>query len=155
MFKAAVMIAAAVPAFAFATHASAQGVAGVWETQVPTRMTINNGEQEGTDFATVTFTVELRGDSAFATSKRGPVDGLPEAPASKLKGTFKDGVLTLVSEPREAKRSINGEESTVTTQATYTLKLEGEALNGQITMTSSDDNMQIPARDVKFTRRKA
>lgn len=152
--RAAVMIAAVVPAFAFASQASAQGVAGVWETQMPTRVSVENGTSTGSNFATLTFTVELRGDSAFATSKRGPVEGMPDAPERKFKGTYKDGVLTLVGEPTQAKTNMNGEESTVTMVTTYTLKVEGDVLSGQQTATSSNENMEFQPRDVKFTRKK-
>ena len=144
----------AVPVLAFAAPASAQSPAGTWETEVPTRVEVQNGEPIGTNPVKVTITLEQKGDSVIGTWERGPMEGLPSAPLRKLKGILKGTQLTLQAEPTTAKIQ-RGDEDPYEVQmvTTYTLTVAPAELKGTESSTSTDGSIQSPER--AFTAKRA
>lgn len=153
--RATALVAAAIPALMFAKPVSAQSIVGVWESSLPTRISNEGGTETPSNFVTVTMTIEQRGDSIFATSLRGPAEGLPPATSRTFKGTFRDGTATLVSPPTQAKMNRDGEESTIEMITTFVLKLQGDELVGSQSASSTDGSVESQSRDFKATRKKA
>ena len=153
--RAAAFIAAAAPSFALAAPASAQSPAGVWETEVPTRVEVQNGEPIGTNPVKVTIKLEQKGDSVVGTWERGPMEGLPSSPVRKLKGVLKGTQLTLQSEPTTAKIQ-RGDEDPFEVQmvTTYTLTVAAAELKGTESSMSTDGAIQSPERAFSAKRPK-
>lgn len=154
--RAAALIAAAAPAIALAAPASAQSPAGVWETEVPTRVEVQNGEPVGSNPVKVMIKLEQKGDSVIGTWERGPMEGLPSAPVRKLKGVLKGTQLTLQSEPTTAKIQ-RGDDDPYEVQmvTTYVLTVTADELKGTESSMSTDGGIQSPERAFSAKRQHA
>jgi hypothetical protein len=155
MIRAAVLATAAIPVLLFATPVHAQTLAGAWESSVATRVSNEGGVETPSAFVPVAIRIDQKGDSLFATWQRGAAEGMPAGATRNLKGSIKDGVITLVSEPAESRINRNGEESIIKMVMTLSLKVQNDELVGTMTNAATDGSMDAMSREFKATRKKA
>lgn len=144
--KSAFVCALALSAFAV-TGASAQKVEGTYSFTQKVRTEVGADAVE----VPAQLIVTVKGDSASATWLVS-VPGREPRPLS-LRGTVKGNTLTLTSDVQQAKLSGgSGDERTLEVTHTYVLTVSGDEISGEITSTSNDDNVQLPARPLKGKR---
>ena len=144
--KSAMICALALVAVA-ATGVSAQKIEGTYEFQQKVRTSM---ESEPIDVV-AKLTVTLKGDTAIGSW----VVAFPgrEPKPVELKGTVKGNTLTLLTGTQQAKLSGgSGEERTIDVTSTYVLTISGDEISGEITSSSSDENVQLPSRPLKGKR---
>lgn len=147
------LIAAAF-AMAFEPQAiRAQGIAGVWATEVPTSVRNENGVEVVEATRTAHITITIRDDSARAVWRFTPSAEVPHPEARTLTGTFRDGRLVLTDTARAYMRTSGmGGQREIRLIQTYDLRLDGDTLRGQVWGRSEDGAMTTPRRDFVATR---
>jgi hypothetical protein len=155
--RAAVTAAAALATLAVTEPAAAQqdgGVAGTWRIEVERMVRNSNGQESTGEKVIVHLTMEARGDSVFGTWQvvEPAMDPMPRA--RQLKGTFADGVLTLVGEVSEARIMGPDGETRLPMRTTYSLKLDGDTLAGTQQSAAMDGSRTMPARPITAKRLK-
>ena len=122
---------------------SAQGISGTWFTEFERQMRNQDGVVSGGDKIKAKITLAQKGDSLIGTWEIVPASGQPTPPARPLRGAFRDGKGTLVSE-FDARRNINGEESVAKVTVIYDFTVSGDKLEGTSKTRSSDMEMPSP-----------
>lgn len=122
--------------------ADAQTVAGKWTANFPMRVRMQNGMPSAEQQGVALVTLEQKGDSVFGTWA---VQNTPApVPPRQLKGTLRNGQLSLESSPTEAKINMNGNESTVSMRTYYEGTVSGDAIDGTIHSKSEDGTIESP-----------
>lgn len=138
-------------ALTVAAPLSAQGIDGTWFTEFERQVRNQDGVVSGGDKTKAKITLQQKGDSLIGTWEIVPAAGQPTPPARTVRGAFKDGRGTLVSE-FEARRNINGEESVAKITVTYDFTVSGDRLEGTSKTRSPD--MEMPPRPFSAWREK-
>ena len=136
--------------------ADAQDLAGKWTASYPQRVRMTNGVAEGQDLGTAILELEIKGDSIFGTwhAQNTPMPSTPRT----IAGTIKDGKLSFVAEPMEARirRSFNGggdgEETPIKMVTYYEGTLKDGVIEGTYYSKTTDSSIETPP--VKWTAKR-
>lgn len=132
--------------------AKAQSLTGKWTAEYPAAIRNTNGQQSA-EMGTALVTIEQKGDSITGTwhAQNTPRPSQPR----RIVGTFKDGQLSFVGEPVEARIRRGGEEGeqVVMMRSFFEAKLEGDSLVG--TMHSKSEDGTISSQSLKWSAKRA
>lgn len=127
-----------------AGNGRAQSIAGKWDVTYPARIQNANGEMTA-DTGHATLTIEQKGDSVFGTwlaarMASAPAD-MPAPQPRTIIGTFKNGTLSFVASPVEARIRRGGDEERVLMRSYYDGTLKDDAFTGTSVAKSEDESI--------------
>ena len=123
-----------------------QDVDGTWITEVPVRMSNENGQERVEETAVVTITLARHGEAIRGTWQLTSPEGSPMPAPRALNGALRDGRLTLVDTTEAFIRRDDGPTMAVQMVNTIELSVEGDALTGWQSARSLDGEIETPRR---------
>lgn len=131
----------------------AQSVAGEWTTEVPVRVSSENGVERVEETRTARITITQQGDGVRAVWRMegGPGEDAPRP--RTLSGTLRDDRLMLTDTVRAYVRSqLEAEAREVLMIHTYELRLDGDTLRGHVRGRSEDGRVDTQPREFVAVR---
>jgi hypothetical protein len=142
---------AVAPAFAYAQTAPAP-VNGtfVFEQKLMFRDGANAmQEQKGEAH----LTLEQKGDSVIGTWQVHVLDNSRTIPPMLLRGTVTDGTVRLRAPSKQAQLQGPDGDTTIETYQEFVLTIRGDEISGAIHTYSTNENIEIPPRDITGKRK--
>lgn len=137
------LLATVLLAFPLALPAQSHPLVGEWKLALVVGGRMENGVVTPIN-GTATLTVSVAGDSLIANLQTDPVDGQPARPAVRMTALKQAGDVVFVSRG-PARLNINGETREVTGVSTWTLRANGEKLEGTtVRSIEGADEVQLP-----------
>lgn len=149
-----VTTALALGAFAMPRIARAQGsLAGTWNTEFATRVTMENGTLTAAETRKATMILTVKGDSILGTWVVAAEGASPAQAPVRLRGTRSGGKFELRSDPVERTVNMGQGPQQVKMVSVYKFEMRGDVLEGTSQNTSSDGSFDGP--ELQFSAKRA
>jgi hypothetical protein len=126
-----------------ALHAQSHPLVGEWQLAMVVGGRMENGTMTPIN-GTGSLSVSVIGDSLVANLTTDPVEGRPARPPVRMAAPNRSGDVVFVSRS-QAQINMNGETREAIGVSTYTLKVNGDALEGTVQRAIEGlDNVQLP-----------
>lgn len=126
----------------FAVQSQSSPLIGDWSVEVTAGMRIEDGEPTAIR-AKAKLSIVEAGDSLVATLTMEPNPEIGTRPPARFATAKVMGNAATFVQRGQARMNLNGEESTVTSISTWSLKAEGDAISG--TVARAIEGMEMPA----------